>query len=75
MPDGGEPRERAIEELSRRTPAEIGDEADPAGTALASRVVEEVLRFAHPGFTFRSKEELPPVASELVRRWREARAG
>ena len=59
MPDGGEARERAIEQLSRRTPAEIRDEADPAGTAFASRVVEEVLRFAHPGFTFRSKEGTP----------------
>jgi hypothetical protein len=54
MPDGREPRERTIEQLARRTPAKIGDEADPTRTALASRVVQEVLRFAHPGFTFRS---------------------
>jgi hypothetical protein len=59
VPDSREPRECTIEELSRRTPLEIGDEADPTGTALTSRVVEEVLLFAHPGFTFRSKEETP----------------
>jgi hypothetical protein len=59
MPDGSEARERAVEELSGRAPLEIRDEADPAGAALASRVVEEVLRFTHPGFTFRSKEGTP----------------
>jgi hypothetical protein len=59
MPDGSEAGERAIEELSGGTPVEIRDEADPASAALASRVVEEVLRFTHPGFTFRSKEGTP----------------
>ena len=59
MADGSETRERSIEQISRRTPPKVGDEADPACTALVSRVVEEALPFAQLRFTFRSKKETP----------------
>jgi len=39
--DGGEPRERAIDELARRAPARVGDKADAAGVAFELPVVEE----------------------------------
>src|SRR6185312_8996485 len=40
MGDGGEPRERTVDELPRRPAARVGDEADPAGVAVDGGVVE-----------------------------------
>jgi hypothetical protein len=40
--DGGEARERAVDELARRAPVRVGNEPDAAGVALGCRVVELV---------------------------------
>ena len=45
--DGGEACECPVEQLARRAPAQVGDEADPACAPFASRVVEEALPFVH----------------------------
>ena len=38
--DRPESRQRPVEELARRAPARVGDEADTAGVALSGRLVE-----------------------------------
>jgi hypothetical protein len=40
MRDGREPGQRAVEQLARRAPAGVRDQADTAGVALAGGVVE-----------------------------------
>jgi hypothetical protein len=61
----GEPGERAIDELARRTPVRIGDETDAAGIAFEGPIVEErrgsqdLPPFRVEGRT--SKSSLPPV--------------
>jgi hypothetical protein len=47
MSDRCEPRKRTVEQLARRAPLQVGDEADAACAALASGVVEEPLPLAH----------------------------
>jgi hypothetical protein len=44
MGDGGEPRERAVDELAGGATTGVGDEADAAGIALEGPIVEEGLR-------------------------------
>jgi hypothetical protein len=61
----GEPGERAIDELARRTSVRIGDETDAAGIAFEGPIVEErrgsqdLPPFRVEGRT--SKSSLPPV--------------
>jgi hypothetical protein len=46
--DRGEPRESTIDELARRAPSRVGDEADAACVSLDGRVVQWL---AHEGRT------------------------
>ena len=82
--DGGEPRERAIDELARRAPTRVGDEADAAGVAFEGHAVEERRGSQDlPPFPVEwtyVETSLPPCVCQLVRRRREkspasARAG
>jgi len=53
MGDGCEPRERTVDELARRAPAGVGDEADAAGVALERPFVEERRRCQRLGLSGR----------------------
>ena len=53
MRDGGEAGERPVDELARRAPLRVGDEADAAGVALEGLIVEKR----------RSCQGLPPSGS------------
>jgi hypothetical protein len=57
--DRGEPCERAVEQLARRAPAKVGDEADPACAPFAPRVVEETLSFVHRAMRLSSRKDIP----------------
>jgi hypothetical protein len=39
--NGGQPRERPVDELAGRTPGRVGDETDAAGVAFELPVVDE----------------------------------
>jgi hypothetical protein len=52
--DSGEPGERAVDELARRAPVRVGDEADAAGVAFEAPIVEER----------RGSQDLPPFRVE-----------
>ena len=74
--DRGEARERAVEELARRAPARVRDEADATGIALAGRIVQSgvVLTAGAPpfvGIEQRCERRGVPPDVRLVRRWRE----
>jgi hypothetical protein len=57
MTDRGEPRERPVEQLARRAPPQIGDEADAACAPFAPRVVEEALPFVHRASRLSSRKD------------------
>ena len=72
--DGGQARERAIEQLARGAAAYVGDEADAAGIAFEGAIVEKGVRAqGSPAFRVRGNgwTSLPPVCLSLVRRRRE----
>ena len=47
VPDGGKPGEGPIEQLARRAPAHVRDEADATGIPFASWVVQKALLVGH----------------------------
>jgi hypothetical protein len=66
--DRGEAGERAVEHVAGRTSADVRDETDATGIALASRVVEKALLVAHRAAFPVVRTDLPPVFLGLVRR-------
>ncbi len=55
--DGRQPGERPVDELARRTPACVGDEADAAGVSLDCRIVEWVVHAGLTAFSWLNGEE------------------
>jgi hypothetical protein len=60
-----EARERAVEELARGAPMLVRDEADAARIALASGIVEEVLRVAQLARLSSGRNEDSPAGASV----------
>jgi hypothetical protein len=58
MADRGEIRKSPVEQLARRAPAQVGDQADPACTPFTPRVVEEALSFVHRASRLSSRKDI-----------------